>query len=174
MLPGDTTCQLFLSTRPEVAPPSIVKSVKGRLQHLLRETTPKAFRRKFLLAAIGNAKREVVEAYVASQLDHHRMADDRVQNALQQFQLAFPEVDLSQRQTTAHGAYLYSMHLVLVHSGRWNEVRDEALAGTRDMVLRLLKPKDMGSLASRCCLTTCIFWRVFLRPLPRKRSHSAT
>ncbi|WP_373653318.1 hypothetical protein [Schlesneria sp. DSM 10557] len=144
------TWQFFLSTRPEVAPPSIVKSVKGRLQHLVRETAPKAFRRNFLLAAIGNAKREVVESYVASQLDHHRMADDRVQSALQRFQLAFPEVDLSQRQTTAHGAYLYNMHLVLVHAGRWNEVREEALAGTRDMVLRIAHAK--GHRISRLAL----------------------
>ena len=57
--PGDAW-QFFLSTRPKVAPPAIVKSVKGRLQYLVRETAPKAFRRNFLLAAVGDAKRAVV------------------------------------------------------------------------------------------------------------------
>lgn len=152
--PGDAW-QFFLSTRPDVAPSAIVKSVKGRLQYLVRETAPKAFRRNFLLAAVGNAKLAVVEKYVASQLNHHRMADERVQTALQRFQLEFPEIDLSQRQTTAHGAYLYNMynmHLVLVHAERWNEVREETLSCTRDMVLRVAQIK--GHRISRVAILT--------------------
>ena len=73
-----------------------------------------------------------------------------MQTALKQFQLQFPEVDLSQRQTTAHGAYLYNMHLVLVHAERWNEVREEALTCTRDMVLRVAQAK--GHRISRLAL----------------------
>src|SRR5258708_2502071 len=53
--------QFYLSTQPQVAPPQIVKSVKGRLQHLLRPTIPDAFRRNFSLSAVGDARREVVE-----------------------------------------------------------------------------------------------------------------
>lgn len=138
--PGNTW-QFFLSTQPEVAPPEIVKSVKGRLQHAIQMTTPNAFRRNFLLTSVGEAKRQVVEDYVASQLDHHRMVDKRVDAVLKNFQLEFPEVDLSQIQTTAHGAYLYNLHLVLVHSGRWNEVQEEELARSRDMVLRVARNK---------------------------------
>lgn len=53
---------LFLvSTKPHVSPPQIVKSVKGRLQHLLQKTHPNAFRRNFSLASVGEVRRDVVE-----------------------------------------------------------------------------------------------------------------
>jgi REP element-mobilizing transposase RayT len=133
--------QFFLSTQPHVAPPQIVKSVKGRLQHLLRPTNPDAFRRNFALAAVGDARREVVENYVASQLGHHRQADPRVQAKLERYQLEFAEVDLAERQLSSHGVYIYSLHLVLVHEGRWREIREERLDRTRDMALRAARQK---------------------------------
>src|SRR5688500_3353227 len=71
------TWQFLLSTQPHVSPPEIVKSVKGRLQHAIRATTPQAFRRNFHLASVGEARREVVEEYIARQLGHHQMADER-------------------------------------------------------------------------------------------------
>ena len=40
--------QFYLSTQPVVAPPQVVKSVKGRLQHLLRPAHLDAFRRNFM------------------------------------------------------------------------------------------------------------------------------
>ena len=72
----------LLSTEPCVAPPSIVKSVKGRWQHLLRPTHPGASKRNFSLTNVGDVSREVVERYVESQLGHHSMADERVQQRL--------------------------------------------------------------------------------------------
>jgi REP element-mobilizing transposase RayT len=134
--------QYYLSTQPAIAPPQIVKSVKGRLQHLLRPTTPDAFRRNFSLAAVGDARREVVEDYVASQLGHHRMVDPRVQAKLERYQPQFPDVDLAERQISSHGTYVYSLHLVLVHDGRWNEIGDEQLDATRDMALRAARQKQ--------------------------------
>src|SRR5271157_4595529 len=76
----------LLSTKPAIAPPQIVKSVKGRLQHLIRNAHPSAFRRNFSLASIGDVRGDVIESYVANQLGHHRMADDRVQDDLRRFQ----------------------------------------------------------------------------------------
>jgi len=133
--------QFYLSTQPAVAPPQIVKSVKGRLQHLLGPTHPDAFRRNFSLVAVGDAKREVVEEYVASQLGHHRMADPCVQALLRKYQLDFPDVDLAEHQLSSHGTYVYSLHVVLVHEGRWNEIREKQLDKTRDMVLRAAREK---------------------------------
>lgn len=131
----------FLTTQPQVVPTAIVKSVKGRLQHVLRPSHPDAFRRNFQLTAVGDAKRTVVEEYVASQLEHHRMADDRVQTDLSNYQLEFPEVNIADRQMTAHGAYVYGLHLVLVHEGRWHEIREDKLVITRDMALKIAKIK---------------------------------
>jgi REP element-mobilizing transposase RayT len=132
----------YLTTQPEVPPPAIVKSVKGRLQHRLRPTNPDTLKRNFSLKAVGDARRDVVEDYVASQLGHHRMADARVQSFLQKYQVEFPDVDLTGHTLSSHGAYTYNLHLVLVHDGRWNEVRDEALEKTRDMVLRVARNRQ--------------------------------
>src|SRR5690349_4883671 len=66
---------VLVSTEPSVAPPQIVKSVKGRLQHLLKDIEPKAFRRNFSLVSVGEARREAIESYVAAQLGHHPIAD---------------------------------------------------------------------------------------------------
>lgn len=126
----------LLSTRPTVAPPAIVKSVKGRLQHKIRPTCPDAFRRNFSLTSVGDASRKVVEGYVADQLGHHRMADERVQKRLGEFQLVFPDADLSQPEFSSHGRYLYNLHLVVVNAERWREVRESTLAATRDMFVK--------------------------------------
>ena len=76
----------------------------GNLQSFQRDTSvPKAFQRNYFLRSIGSARRSVVEDYVASQLGHHQMADPRVQEMLPHFQLAYPEVDLSQPSRTAQG-----------------------------------------------------------------------
>jgi REP element-mobilizing transposase RayT len=130
-----------LSTKPQVAPPQIVKSVKGRLQHLLQATYPNAFQRNFSLASVGDARREVVEAYVESQVGHHCMADDRVQKRLESFQLAYPEIDLAEPRFSSHGRYIYNLHVVFVHDGRWAEVCEDRLARTRDMVLKVAQKR---------------------------------
>jgi REP element-mobilizing transposase RayT len=131
----------LLSTKPAVRPRDIVKSVKGRLQHELQATIPKAFRRHFSLGSVGNVRREVIERYVADQLGHHRMADDRVQDLLAEFQLTFPGVDLSTPQRSTHGQYVHNLHLAMVHYDRWCEVRRDRLETTRDMVLRVARAK---------------------------------
>jgi len=140
----------FLSTKPSVTPPDIVKSVKGRLQHLLKSSTPKAFRRNFSLTSVGEARREVVESYVASQLSHHRMADQRVEARFKDFQFVFPDVDPAAEQFSSHGRYVYGLHLVLVHESRWREIRDEQLSATRDMFFKAARQK--GHRISRLAL----------------------
>ena len=135
--------QLFLlSTQPDVSPPQIVKSVKGRLQNAIQASTPQAFRRNFRLTSLGDANRETVEAYVAGQLGHHHMADERVDRMLADFQFEFPEVDLRQPQRSAHGEYLYNLHVVLVHAERWNEVRRERMQTTSNMIVRCARTKE--------------------------------
>ena len=69
--------QFFVSTKPHVSPSAMIRSVKGRLQYLVREQHPKAFQRNYAVRSIGAATRTVVEDYVAKQMDRHRMADPR-------------------------------------------------------------------------------------------------
>lgn len=131
-----------LSTKPSVPPMKIVKSVKGRLQHLIRGDVPNVFRRNFSLTSVGDVRRQMVEAYVAGQLGHHRMADDRVQQQLKDFQVEFADVDLAQAVFSSHGQYRHNLHLVLVHEQRWREVRRERLEITRDMVIGAARKKQ--------------------------------
>lgn len=126
---------------PHVAPPDIVKSVKGRAVHVLRPVAPISFRRNFQLLSVGEARREVVESYVANQLQRHRMADQRTQRLLDEFQFSFPEVDLSQPENSAHGQYVYNLHLVFVHQDRGADIRREYLETTRDMIFGMAKKK---------------------------------
>ncbi len=134
--------QFSLSTRPNVSPLLLVDRVKGRLQYLVRQARPKALQRNYALRSIGSATRTAVEAYIASQPKHHSMADDRVQQALERAQIIHPGVDLSQPRSTAHGIYWYNLHIVLVHQGRWAEVREVVLGRIRRMIEGFCRAKD--------------------------------
>ncbi len=123
---GDAS-QFFVSTKPHVKPEALLRSVKGRLQHAIREQVPKAFQRNYGLRGIGAAKRSAVEQYVADQLGHHRMADPNVQQRLARFQKSYPDVDLSLPSFSAHGEYWYNLHVVFVSAERWMEIRERVL-----------------------------------------------
>jgi REP element-mobilizing transposase RayT len=133
--------QFLVSTRPDSAPPQVVRSLKGRLRHLLREQLPKAFRRNYSIHSVGSANLAAVEAYVATQLRHHRMADQRVQLRLAKQQIHCPEVDLSLPMRGSHGEYHYNLHVVLVHAERWAEIRDDALKAIHEMVQKASRAK---------------------------------
>lgn len=87
--------------------------------------------------SVGHVTRQCVEAYVADQLGHHRMADPRIQARFAQYQIERPDVDLSQPQKTSHGIYWYNLHVVLVHRERWMEVREDVLQRVHDMIVRV-------------------------------------
>ena len=129
--------QFFVSTKPHVSPSQMIRSVKGRLQYLIRSHQPRAFQRNYAVRSIGSATRSVVEDYVAKQVDRHPMADPRVQDQLQQYQKNFPNVDLSQPVTSAHGQYWYNLHLVLVNDHRWMEIRPAILGKLSRMIDRV-------------------------------------
>jgi REP element-mobilizing transposase RayT len=139
--------QFVLSTQPEVAPLTIVERTKGRLQYLVRDRLPKPLKRNYAIRSIGQVTRETVEAYVASQLKHHQMADPRVQERLRRYQIHCPNTDLSQARQTSHGLYWYNLHVVLVHRERGAETREEVIRGTHDMIIAACRAK--GWLLSR-------------------------
>jgi REP element-mobilizing transposase RayT len=130
---GDAS-QFFVSTKPQVSPSQMIRSIKGRLQTLIRSRLAKSFQRNYAVRSIGAAARAVVEDYVAKQLAHHPMADSRVQDQLLQYQKSFPDVDLSQPVTSAHGLYWYILHLVLVNDHRWMEIRPTVLEKLSPMI----------------------------------------
>jgi len=133
----DDASQFFVSTKPHVSPSQLVRSVKGRLQHVIRSQTPKAFQRNYCLRSIGSARRSVVEDYVAKQLGRHRMADPGVQQRLARFQRDYPDVDLRKPSFSSHGEYWYNLHLVIVNDERWMEIRDDVLRKLSGMIDRV-------------------------------------
>ena len=127
--------QFLVSTRPETAPERLVWSVKGRLQHQVRRQCPKAFHRNYGLRSVGSATREALEGYVRSQVDHHPMADPRVQAALRAVQIDDGGVDLSEPRRNAHARYWYNLHVCFVNEGRCREIQNERLRRTHDMIV---------------------------------------
>jgi REP element-mobilizing transposase RayT len=134
--------QFLVSTQPPVAPQFIAQRVKGRLQHLIKSALPNAFRRNYSLRSIGSTRREKLERYLASQLDHHPMADPRVQAKLPKYQIHHPQIDLSQPQRTSHAIYWYNLHLVFVNEGRWREIDDKRLQSLHDTIEQMSKEKE--------------------------------
>ncbi len=133
--------QFSLSTLARTAPLFLVQRAKGRLQHLVRSSHPKAFQRNYALRSFGPANRAAVEEYVAAQIKRHPMADPRVQSALERVQIQCPETDLAQPRGTAHAIYWYNLHVVLVHHERWPEVRESVLNEISAMIRRVCQSK---------------------------------
>ncbi len=141
-------CSRFLvSTLPPVRPSLVPWSVKGRLQHLVRERLPNAFQRNYDLRSIGSTKRDKVEAYVASQLEQHPPDDERLRALFADLQITNLEVDLSQPRFTAHARNWCNLHIVLVHDWRNCETRPDVWVAVRDMIRRASAAK--GHLLSR-------------------------
>ncbi|NIX02227.1 MAG: hypothetical protein GWN13_29115, partial [Phycisphaerae bacterium] len=132
----DITSQFLLSTQSKLSPSEVIRSVKGRLQHQIRVQIPKAFKGNYSIKSIGSTKIDIVQEYLDTQLEHHRMTDPKVQNKLVKYQIDHPSVKLNVIRRSAHGQFIYNLHLVLVHAGRWREIRDERLAISRDMIDR--------------------------------------
>lgn len=135
-LRGDSTHQFFLSTLPSVAPMAIVRSVKGRLQNLLRTMGCKVFRRNYWLQSVGQANSETLERYVGRQAGRHRMADCRVQRLLKSLQYCDDSVDLSEVQASSYGRYLVNYHFVFENADRLSDIREDALKCTRQLIVR--------------------------------------
>jgi len=139
--------QFLLSSKPEVEPKKLVARIKGRLQHLLREWSPKALKRNYDLHSIGSSRRAEVERYVESQLDRYPLRDHALGEFLQRLQVRRPNVDLSEPQRTVRGIFRYNLHVVLETDGGWGETCEDRLTALRDMILRAARAK--GHLLSR-------------------------
>src|SRR5687768_5904618 len=53
-LSAKNVSQFLLSTKPQVSPSAAIRSVKGRLQYLVRQQRPIAFRRNYSIHSVGS------------------------------------------------------------------------------------------------------------------------
>jgi REP element-mobilizing transposase RayT len=140
-LSRDNVSQFVLSTTPTVAPCSAVRSIKGRLQHLIHAEQPAAFRRNYAIHSTGSANAEAIEQYIAGQIEHHPMADSRIQERLRRFQFHDESVDLSIVRNSAHGQFLHNLHVVMVYRDRGVDVREAWLSTTSDTLRQTARKK---------------------------------
>lgn len=127
--------QFFVSTKPEVAPVTIVQRLKGRSQHLLRAARPKLWKGNYAIRSIGKVSRAVIENCIADQVGHHRFADPRACERLEKYQICNESLDLSETRSTSHGRYWYNLHLVIVRRDREAEWDQGRLLATRRMIV---------------------------------------
>lgn len=136
------TGQLFVSCKPEAAPAQLVRSVKGRLQYLFRDAIPQFWRRHYSITSVGDANNDVLQGYVARQVQHHPMADPRTTERLLQAQFHDPTVDLAALRASAHGRFTHSLQVVLENEGHGCDTRQEFLAASRAMVIGVCRKKS--------------------------------
>ncbi len=136
-----TTSQFVLSTGPHVMPKDVLRVVKGRLQYLVRKQISKAFKRNYWLASLGENTCQGVDAYISGQVDHHPMVDTSVQGRMKEWQISNQDVDLANVRSSSHGRFLYNLHLVFVHDGRWMEIEESTQEAVKSMICRASETK---------------------------------
>lgn len=145
--PRPNVVQFLISALPVLSPSQIVRSVKGRLQYVIRDKTPKAFRRNYFIGSVGEVNSRVLDQYVAKQAGKHPMADSTVQSRIEAFQFHDSRVDLCFRRTGNYGQFVHSLQIVLENSENWHQVRQDVLLRSRNMILGCAAKK--GWLLSR-------------------------
>lgn len=133
--------QFFVSTRPQLSPSQIVRSLKGRWQYLIRTHHPSAFRRNYFIGSVGEANCRVLDQYIARQTLKHTMADPEVQKRFQSLQFHNATVDLGQTMTGNYGQFVYGLQVVVENEGGWNEIRHDMLTSSRSMIIRTAAKK---------------------------------
>lgn len=132
----DLKLQFLISTQPQLAPSQILRSVKGRLQHLIQQAVPKAFQRNYGIYSVGEANHACLNGYVAKQTSRHPMADVRIQQRLESCQFFDESVNLVQPRLSSHGQYLHNLHLIFENRDHLHDVADATLQGMRSMIIR--------------------------------------
>ncbi len=133
--------QFFVSTKPDVSPEQIIRSVKGRWQHLIRKDYPSIFHRNYYLGSVGKANCGALDRYVGNQVKRHAMADPRISQRLAALQFYDPTIDLTQVRSSRHGQFVYNLQVVLENENGWHDVRDDIFAKTRTMIVRTAAKK---------------------------------
>jgi REP element-mobilizing transposase RayT len=119
-----------------------VRLLKGRIQYAVRPTLPKAFRRNYRIESVGSARLAVLDAYVAGQVEHHPMADERIAARLKRHQIE-TSADLRALRHSAHGQFRYNLHVVLENTDNLPEIREETLLAVRKMIVGVSEKKKL-------------------------------
>lgn len=133
--------QLWLSTRPELAPTDIIRLAKGRWHYLVREQFPSLWRGNYHIGSVGETNNASLQAYVARQVSHHRLADPRATERLDQFQFFDETIDLTPMRASSHGRFVYNLHIVLETKDHLPDLRIDWLQISRDGIIKVAQHK---------------------------------
>lgn len=126
--------QFFVSSQPGHAPSDIIRSLKGRWQHVAREIGWIKFRRNYYLASVGAARSEELDSYVARQNARHPMADAMVQELMESMQFHDPAIDPAELRRSPYGRYVNALQIVIENDFGWNEIRPDVLEAYLHMI----------------------------------------
>ena len=101
---------------------------------MFRAECPKAFRRNYYIGSVGDVNCQVLDRYVAGQIDKHRVVDPQFQQRLESLQYHDPTVALELVRTSNHGRFIYNLHDVLESSDRTFDIRESTLRGMRNAI----------------------------------------
>jgi REP element-mobilizing transposase RayT len=149
---NDRSHQFLVSTLPILSPADIVRSIKGRLQYLVRADIPKAFQRNYSIVSVGESNSDCLSNYVANQPSRHPMAAAHTQQRIESFQFLDERLDLSKSRTSSHGHFICNLHIVLENREHLHDTSTRALSSVRDMIVRSCSKK--GQLLSRIGLVS--------------------
>jgi REP element-mobilizing transposase RayT len=139
---GPDCSQFLISTRPPTKPSTIIWSIKGRLQNLIRDERPLALQRNYDVRSVGSTKLDKIESYVARQLQHHAIDQDQRTSDFRDLQFVDPEIDLSQPGFTAHGRHSCNLHIVFVLSRSESGIDQTGWVTVRDMIRKASAAKE--------------------------------
>jgi REP element-mobilizing transposase RayT len=123
--------QFFVSTTPAVSPADVARSLKGRLQYLLREEIPRFWRRHYSMTSVGDANNDALQGYVARQVQRHPMADPRIIERLTELQFHDPEIKLGEPRSSGHARFIHNLHLVFETAEHLHDVSEGWLQTNR-------------------------------------------
>jgi hypothetical protein len=135
------TGMFFVTTKPGVSPAQLVRSVKGRLQYLVRADIPQLWRRHYSVTSVGDAKNDVLQNYVARQVQRHLMADSEANDRLRQAKFHDADIDLAALRPSGHGRFTHSLHVVLENVDRLPDTREQWLETSRMMAIAACRKK---------------------------------
>jgi REP element-mobilizing transposase RayT len=142
--------QLTVSTKPSIAPATIVGRLKGRLDHAMRHGGRAIkFSRKVALRSLGNNSEHDVRRYVEAQVDSAGFVDPEFAIQLKQFSRTWNNQESSDPISVDSGKYWYQLHIVLVTETRYRFRNLQAIAEIFESVQSIAQERrfSLGSLS---------------------------
>ncbi len=119
--------RIVLEAGESVAPVFATQRLKGRISHAMSRVYPAfpGFMTHFFLRSLGQNTKDIVSAYIQTQVDHSDLVDPLYRKRMKELRF-LEEEELTAHKTRHRGVYDLFAHLVLVTGGRYRMFSKEA------------------------------------------------